>query len=172
MPKRHQACLRYANNSTPNSLESLAAARRDEVIAARRLVEIFNAKRLPLSSQDKRDLAAATKIVDEWDFDQEQHDLMLRIMNAETTGKSAKADQNPIFRAASQLAAGYLGLIDRRHREFKQSRPSPKHPTERYVPLLVTNAELAVVDADAGIIDLATGTVAYHQRPKSPILLF
>ena len=78
----------YASNGTSNSLESLAAARRDEVIAARRLIEIFNAKRLPLSSQDQRDLASATKIVDEWGFDQEQHDLKLRIMYAETADKA------------------------------------------------------------------------------------
>jgi hypothetical protein len=73
-----------ANSSTSNSLEALTAARRDEVMAARRLVEIFNAKRLPLSSQDKRDFPSATKIVEEWDSDQEQHDLKLGIMNAET----------------------------------------------------------------------------------------
>src|SRR6185369_4481540 len=78
----------YANNSTSNSLESLAAARRDEVVAARRLIEIFNAKRLPLSSQDKRDFASAKKIVDDWEFDQEQHTLVLRIMNAETAEKA------------------------------------------------------------------------------------
>ena len=78
----------YANNSTSNSLESLAAARRDEVIAARSLIEIFNAKRLPLSSQDKRDLASATKIVDDFGFDQEQYNLKLGMMNAETADKA------------------------------------------------------------------------------------
>src|SRR5438552_17822252 len=78
----------YANNSTSNSLESLAAARRDEVIAARSLIEIFNAKRLPLSSQDKRDLASATKIVDDFGFDQEQYNLKLGMLNAETADKS------------------------------------------------------------------------------------
>jgi hypothetical protein len=75
-------------------------------------------------------------------------------------GKSdLKADQNPIFQAASQLSAGYLGLVARRHKELTAPM-MPSALAERYVPVLVTNAELLVVEEDAKAISLETGNIA------------
>jgi hypothetical protein len=55
--------------------------------------------------------------------------------------KGWKADEDPIFQAAAQLSAAYLGLILRRHKEQTASR----NGLEVFVPVLVTNAKLAFV---------------------------
>jgi hypothetical protein len=72
-----------------------------------------------------------------------------------TKGK-ASADQNPVFMAASQLAAGYLGFIQRRHNEFAGVGGEQ---IEKYIPVLLTTAQLAVVSSDTKPIDLLTGRV-------------
>jgi hypothetical protein len=74
----------------------------------------------------------------------------------EYTKKTEKADQDPVFQACAQLSAAYLGFIARRHREFH--RPGVTGDTlERYVPILVTNAALFVVDSDFATVSLETG---------------
>jgi hypothetical protein len=70
-----------------------------------------------------------------------------------------KADQNPVFKASGQLSAAYRGLLDRRHREFRSPR-QPDGKVERYVPVLVTTAELLLVQKDLGAISLDSGNVA------------
>jgi hypothetical protein len=57
------------------------------------------------------------------------------------------ADQSPVFKAAAQLSAAYIGFIN--------SRRQQKYP-ERYIPILVTTAQLFVVD-DWPNVPLATG---------------
>jgi hypothetical protein len=62
-------------------------------------------------------------------------------------GKDKAADNDPVFKAAAQLSSAFLGFIHRRQkRRFR----------ERYVPILVTTAQLSVVD-DWPIVPLATG---------------
>jgi len=70
----------------------------------------------------------------------------------ELNKSTTKADQDPIFRAAEQLATGFLGFIARRARELGNS-----DRVERYVPILVTTAELAVVQSDLSTVSIATG---------------
>lgn len=70
--------------------------------------------------------------------------------------KPPSADQDPIFKAASQLCAGYCGFIARRHSEFSRSG-NQEDAQERYVPVLVTNAELMVLDSDFQEVNLETG---------------
>lgn len=69
-----------------------------------------------------------------------------------------KADQNPVFKASAQLSAAYLGLIDRRHREFRVPR-KPGKKVERYIPVLVTTAELVLVQKDLSAVSLASGKI-------------
>jgi len=57
------------------------------------------------------------------------------------------ADQSPVFKAAAQLSAAYVGFIHSRRRR--------RYP-ERYVPILVTTAQLFIVD-DWPKVPLATG---------------
>jgi hypothetical protein len=73
------------------------------------------------------------------------------------------ADQNPVFKAASQLAAGYLGFIGRRERDLHPRLGPPVERVEKYVPVLVTNAEIGVLDYDASRIGLETGKL-----PENP----
>ncbi len=71
--------------------------------------------------------------------------------------KEPRCDQDPIFQAAAQLCAGYCGFIARRQREF----PRPEsHLTvcERYIPVLVTNAELVIVEDRFQEVSLETGS--------------
>jgi hypothetical protein len=77
-----------------------------------------------------------------------------------------RADQNPIFQAATQISAGYLGLIARRQNDF--NRPvTPSDAVERYVPLMVTNAELVVVDQDLKATSMETGNMPAPPQAKS-----
>jgi len=62
-------------------------------------------------------------------------------------GKDKAADGDPVFKAAAQLSSAFLGLIHRRQK---------RHFRQRYVPILVTTAQLAVVD-DWPNVPLATG---------------
>jgi hypothetical protein len=80
-----------------------------------------------------------------------------------TDQNNKSADQDPIFQAAAQLSQAYLGLINLRHRTLKKSGEVPFDFSERYVPVLVTNAELFVVESDLSATSLETGVV-----PKSP----
>lgn len=57
------------------------------------------------------------------------------------------ANQSPVFKAAEQLSAAYIGFI--------HSRRSRKYP-ERYIPILVTTAQLFIVDEWPNV-PLATG---------------
>jgi hypothetical protein len=75
-----------------------------------------------------------------------------------------KADQDPVFKAASQLVAGYLGFIARRERDLHPRVGPPRDNVERYVPVLVTNAELVVVEYDVDKISLETGKLAENPR--------
>lgn len=77
------------------------------------------------------------------------------------------ADQDPVFKAASQLAAGYLGFVARRERDLHPRPGPPADKVEKYVPLLVTNAELLVLDYDVKGISLETGTVADTPQASS-----
>jgi hypothetical protein len=73
------------------------------------------------------------------------------------TGKDWKANQDPIFQAAAQLSAAYLGFIARRLAE------STWKGIQAFVPVLVTNAQLAFVESDfvvhdeTGEADLSAG---------------
>jgi hypothetical protein len=58
--------------------------------------------------------------------------------------KAWRADQDPIFQAAAQLAAAYLGFIGRRSSE----RDAASDIAETFVPVLITNAKLAFVQSD------------------------
>jgi hypothetical protein len=58
--------------------------------------------------------------------------------------KGWKADQDPIFQAAAQLSAAYLGFIARRLTERGAAPTSP----EAFVPVLITNASLAFVKSN------------------------
>jgi len=77
------------------------------------------------------------------------------------------ADQNPVFKAASQLAAGYLGFVGRRERDLHPRIGPPADRVEKYVPVLVTNAELAVLQYDASNISLETGRLPENPRSVS-----
>lgn len=77
------------------------------------------------------------------------------------------ADQNPVFKAASQLAAGYLGFIGRRERDLHPRIGPPADKIEKYVPVLVTNAELAVLQYDVSKIGLETGKLPENPRSIS-----
>lgn len=65
-----------------------------------------------------------------------------------------EADQGPIFKVAPRFSAGYSGFIGRRDREFS-GRPPTEH-FEQYVPILVTNADLVVVQRDVRATSLET----------------
>lgn len=71
----------------------------------------------------------------------------------------SKADQNPVFKAGTQLAGASLGFIARRLREFhRPGSASGKTHFERVVPVLVTNVEMFVVeDENWSAVDLASG---------------
>ncbi|HEY5075163.1 MAG TPA: hypothetical protein VII34_10755 [Pyrinomonadaceae bacterium] len=58
--------------------------------------------------------------------------------------KAWRADQDPIFQAAAQLSAAYLGFIGRRLSEQDASSDT----AETFVPVLVTNAKLAFVQSN------------------------
>lgn len=65
--------------------------------------------------------------------------------------KDFRADQDPIFQAASQLSAAYLGFMQRRLLDFAKDRASSSSGgiySENFVPVLVTNAELSFVAGD------------------------
>jgi hypothetical protein len=71
--------------------------------------------------------------------------------------KEPRCDQDPIFQAAAQLCAGYCGFIARRQREFPNAS-TQLTVCERYVPMLVTNAELVVVEDGFQQVNLESGT--------------
>lgn len=58
--------------------------------------------------------------------------------------KAWRADQDPIFQAAAQLSAAYLGFIRRRLSEHDAASGA----AETFVPVLITNAKLAFVQSD------------------------
>lgn len=58
--------------------------------------------------------------------------------------KAWRADQDPIFQAAAQLSAAYLGFLGRRFSE----RGAATGTAETFVPVLITNAKLAFVQSD------------------------
>lgn len=66
-------------------------------------------------------------------------------------GDSSRADQDPIFKAASQLIAAYLGLVDRRELE------SRARFYERFIPILVTTAPLYIIRNKWTDAPLSTG---------------
>jgi hypothetical protein len=71
------------------------------------------------------------------------------------------ADQSPIFDAGTQIAAAYLGVVQKRFAELDSLLvPTP----EFYVPLLVTNARLYLINADDVKLDLETGELL--ETPK------
>ena len=74
-----------------------------------------------------------------------------------------KADQDPVFKAASQLAAGFLGFAGRRERDLHPRIGPLVERVEKYVPVLVTNAELAVLDYEVSKIALESGRLP--ERP-------
>jgi len=73
--------------------------------------------------------------------------------------RDGKADANPIFQAAAQLSAGCLGFIARRHKDFNRPGKPPSDAIERYIPVMVTNAELLVVQQDLKAVSLETGNM-------------
>jgi hypothetical protein len=77
-------------------------------------------------------------------------------------------DQDPIFRTGAQLSAAYLGLIARRRQEFQRAPPNVD-VVERYVPVLVTNAELWVDYSDFSTVNLETGILP---SPKAALKEF
>jgi hypothetical protein len=83
---------------------------------------------------------------------------------------SGNADQDPVFKAAGQLSAGYLGLIARRDREMRGPGTSPTDIVERYVPVLVTNAEIIVLERDFAATCLGSGNI--ESPPKGRIFRF
>jgi hypothetical protein len=78
-----------------------------------------------------------------------------------------RADQDPIFKAAAQLSAGYLGFIDRRRKDFKKATPGTDTILERYVPVLVTTADLVVVQREMKTVSIASGTIAEPPNGES-----
>jgi hypothetical protein len=64
------------------------------------------------------------------------------------------ADQDPVFRAASQLSAAYLGLAQDRWRNHATGLPAEG---ERFVPILVTTARLSIVLNSFDAAQLTTG---------------
>ena len=70
-----------------------------------------------------------------------------------------KADQDPVFKAGTQLAGASLGFVARRLRELHRSGSAgAKAHVERVVPVLVTNVEMFVVeDENWSAVDLASG---------------
>jgi hypothetical protein len=77
-----------------------------------------------------------------------------------------KADQNPIFQSAAQLSAGYLGFIARRHSDFNRPGKAPSDAIERYVAVMVTNAELVVVQQDLRAVSFETGNIPAPPNSK------
>jgi hypothetical protein len=79
------------------------------------------------------------------------------------SGKGLKlnANQDPVFQAASQLSSGYLGLVRRRAKEIsgRTSVTMQANLRERYVPVLVTNADLILLNIDPEQINLDNGNI-------------
>lgn len=84
------------------------------------------------------------------------------IKNSDPKKPETRADQDPIFQAGSQIAAGYLGVIARRVKELVGRITD--NPSESFVPVLVTTAELVVVNVGGSDISLETGNI-----PSPPI---
>ena len=76
------------------------------------------------------------------------------------------ADQDPLFKAAGQLSAGYLGFMARREREVRSFGHNAA-TTERYVPVLVTTAELRVLRSDPSTICLESGNALKEPETQS-----
>jgi hypothetical protein len=75
-----------------------------------------------------------------------------------------KANQEPVFRAGSQLASATLGLLASRLHKFRNADNTSKH-AEVIVPILVTNVEMFFVEGgDWSAVDLATGN--FNGQPE------
>jgi hypothetical protein len=66
--------------------------------------------------------------------------------------KGWRADQDPIFQASAQLSAAFLGFVSQRVLEHNPTAGA----AEAFVPVLITNAQLAFVTSDFEV-DEATG---------------
>lgn len=73
----------------------------------------------------------------------------------EFPSNKSTAEQSPIFEAASQLAAAYLGLI--RNKDCVHSK---SELVRAFVPILVTTADLFIVRAPMENVSLDTGELA------------
>lgn len=78
--------------------------------------------------------------------------------------RAHKSDQDPVFRAGSQLAAATLGFVANRLREFHRlGSGGGKEHNERIVPVLVTNVEMFVVEGgDWSSVNLVSGCYDGH----------
>jgi hypothetical protein len=68
--------------------------------------------------------------------------------------ESPRVDQDPVYRAASQLSAAYLGFVQDHWRNRESGLPAGG---ERFVPVLVTTARLSVVQNSFDAAPLSTG---------------
>jgi len=65
------------------------------------------------------------------------------------------ADPNPVFKAGSQIALAFLGLVRRRIKDAKTLEKKPDG--ERLIPVIITNAELLVAQSSFEDVNIATG---------------
>jgi hypothetical protein len=68
--------------------------------------------------------------------------------------ESSRAEQDPVYRAASQLSAAYLGFVQDHWLNRGSGLPAGG---ERFVPVLVTTARLYVVQNSFDAAPLSTG---------------
>ena len=105
------------------------------------------------TSRDIRDGRTGSAISLRWDQDpfccSDGYELR------EKDGKH-HADQDPLFKAASQLSYAFLGFVKRRLKESRKVE-EVKGWTERHIPVLITNAELFVAPSDYAAVSLQTG---------------
>jgi hypothetical protein len=69
-----------------------------------------------------------------------------------------RADQSPVFEAAGQVAGAFLGFVHNRISELQGPAPD-KDFRESYIPVLITNARLFLIDADDIKLDPKTADV-------------
>ena len=78
-------------------------------------------------------------------------------------GDSVVADQDPVFRAASQLATAFLGLV---RAEVARGR---RAEIARFAPILVTTAPLAIAKTDWQTAPLQTGKIEAGELELIPV---
>lgn len=76
--------------------------------------------------------------------------------------REGRADQDPVFKAASQLCAAYLGLVKRRCQELANT-----DTIERFAPVLVTTAPLFIATQNWSKVSLLDGRMPEDVQLRS-----